>query len=301
MKKIRALSLPLDIQLELFDKTIKPILLYGTEVWGFGNCDVIERVHLKFLKYIFKLKKSTPSHMIYGELGIFPITVEIRHRAVSYWCKLVTDSTNETIGTQKLSTYVYSLIYNMHQNDKLKSQWLNNINNLLCNLGFSGMWESQTVVNAKWLSATLKRKLQDQYIQEWSTLSNTASSSINYRLIKTNFECSRYFKLLPDNLSQKMIEFRTRNHRLPVEVGRWVGTPLQERKCQYCNNDIGDEFHYVLKCDLFIDDRKQYIKQYYYRNPNVIKYNELMNTTNVVKLKKLAIFICKILKTVRGL
>ena len=34
LKKIRALSLPLDIQIELFDKTIKPILLYGTEVWG---------------------------------------------------------------------------------------------------------------------------------------------------------------------------------------------------------------------------------------------------------------------------
>ena len=57
LKKIRALSLPLDRQPELFDKTIKPILWYGTEVWGFGKCDVIERVHLKFLKYIFKLKK----------------------------------------------------------------------------------------------------------------------------------------------------------------------------------------------------------------------------------------------------
>ena len=34
LTKIRAFSLPLDIQLELFDKNIKPILLYGTEVWG---------------------------------------------------------------------------------------------------------------------------------------------------------------------------------------------------------------------------------------------------------------------------
>ena len=300
LKKIRALSLPFDIQLELFDKTIKPILLYGAEVWGFGNCDLLDRVQLRFLKYIFKLKKSTPSHMIYGELGIFPITVDIRHRALTYWSKLIANSSADTLGTQKLSTYIYSLMYNMHKHRRLKSQWLDNIKNLLCNLGFSGIWDSQIVENNKWLSATLKRKLQDQYIQNWSTLSNTASSSKNYRLWKTNFERSSFLKLLPDYLSQKMLAFRTRNHRLPVETGRWFGIPLQERKCQYCNNDIGDEFHYILNCNSFLEERKTYIKRYYFTRPNIIKYNELMNTTNIDMLKKLAKFICIIMKTVRN-
>jgi hypothetical protein len=26
---------------------VKPVLLYGCELWGYGNCDIIERVHLK--------------------------------------------------------------------------------------------------------------------------------------------------------------------------------------------------------------------------------------------------------------
>ena len=34
LQKIRSLSLPLDIQIDLFNKTIKPILLYGCEAWG---------------------------------------------------------------------------------------------------------------------------------------------------------------------------------------------------------------------------------------------------------------------------
>ena len=117
LKKIRILSLPLHLQIELFDKMVKPILLYGAEVYCFGNCDVIERVHLKFLKYILKLKTSTPSHMIYGELCIFPITLEIRHRALTYWCKLITDCTNETLGTEKLATYICSLIFTMQRNN----------------------------------------------------------------------------------------------------------------------------------------------------------------------------------------
>ena len=114
LQKTRTSNLPLDLQLDLFDKTIKSILLYGAEVWGFWNCDVIERIQLKFLKYIFKLNKTTPSHMIYGELGIFPITIEIQHCALSFWCKLISDS-RETLVTQKLSTYIYSFIFNMHE------------------------------------------------------------------------------------------------------------------------------------------------------------------------------------------
>ena len=84
MKKIRICNLSQDLQLDFFDKTIKPILLYGSEIWGFGNCDVIERVQLKFIKLIFNVKRSTPTNMIYGELGIFPITVDIQQRVVSF-------------------------------------------------------------------------------------------------------------------------------------------------------------------------------------------------------------------------
>ena len=48
--KIRNLNLPIDIQLKLFDYLVEPILLYGAEVWGFENLDIIERVHLQFCK-----------------------------------------------------------------------------------------------------------------------------------------------------------------------------------------------------------------------------------------------------------
>ena len=35
--KSRRLALPVDIQCELFDKIVVPILLYGSEVWGYSN------------------------------------------------------------------------------------------------------------------------------------------------------------------------------------------------------------------------------------------------------------------------
>ena len=82
IKKCHNLNLPFDIQIDLFNKTIKPILLYGCEVWGFGNCNVIEQIQLKFYKYIFNLKKIYT--IIYSELGVKPILLDIKSCILTY-------------------------------------------------------------------------------------------------------------------------------------------------------------------------------------------------------------------------
>ena len=70
LKMGRLYKLSVKIQLDLFDKMIKPILLYGCEVRGFGKNEVLERVHLKFCKILLNLKSSTLNYMVYGELLI---------------------------------------------------------------------------------------------------------------------------------------------------------------------------------------------------------------------------------------
>ena len=69
LKRCRKLSLPLDIQVELFEKMISPILLYGSELWGYEKCELANKLQLRFYKLLLGLKKSTPSCMILGELG----------------------------------------------------------------------------------------------------------------------------------------------------------------------------------------------------------------------------------------
>ena len=88
LRKIRNLNLPISLQIDLFDKMIKPILLYGSEIHGFGNIDILERVQLKFLKYILNLKASTPSFMVYGETGVTPLAIDIKTRIISFWTKI---------------------------------------------------------------------------------------------------------------------------------------------------------------------------------------------------------------------
>ena len=43
LKLVRKHNLSIKCLLSLFDQMVKPILLYGCEIWGFGNNDVLEK------------------------------------------------------------------------------------------------------------------------------------------------------------------------------------------------------------------------------------------------------------------
>ena len=69
-------NLPLDIVLDLFDKMILPVLLYGCEIWGLEKLEKLENIeifHRKFLKYILKVNNQTTDCMVYGETGRTPL------------------------------------------------------------------------------------------------------------------------------------------------------------------------------------------------------------------------------------
>ena len=49
LHKSRQLQLPIDIQLKLLDELIKPVLLYGCEVWAYEDTDILESYTSNFV------------------------------------------------------------------------------------------------------------------------------------------------------------------------------------------------------------------------------------------------------------
>ena len=87
-------------------------------------------------------------------------------------------------------------------------------------------------------------------------------------------------------------EFRTTNHKLPIEHGRWNNIPRENRKCNLCNlEEIGDEFYYILNCPYFKQYRDIYIKKRYTKRPNIINFLGIMASTNKLNLTNLCKFI----------
>lgn len=286
LSKVRQLSLPIDIQIDLFNKTVKPILLYGAEIWGFGNNEIIERVQLKYYKNVLNLKKSTPTVMLYGELGIHPIEIDIHSKTISFWTKLVKPE------NRKLSSCMYYILMSIQSHSATKFNWLIHLKQIFIDCGQIGIWSSQQIANPKWLIVSMKQKLQDLYVQKWN---NKVHEDTNYKLFKETINLEKYMIVLQENEYKPILAYRTRNHKLPIETGRWSKTDRHLRICNLCNEDLGDEMHYLLSCKRLKNARKLYVKPYYYTRPNILKYGQLLNSHNLKELKNLAKFISIIL------
>ena len=289
-QRIHNLELPIDCQLKLFDQTIVPILLYGCEVSGFEICNVLEKVHLNFLRSIFRMKKSTPLVMIYGEFGRFPLSIWIKSRMVSYWAKLM--NAKET----KLTSIMYKIHYVLHTSNDYSCKWLLQIKSVLDSVGLSYVWLEQKVVSISWLVNTVKLRLKDQYVQSWFSAIDNSPKCINYRLFKSEFKLEEYMQKLCKTNCITLCRYRTTNHKLPIETGRWNDVDRSDRICTLCNSiSIADEFHYLFNCKYFENERRQMIPQRYFYHPNVLKYRELMASSNLQILHNMCRFISLIL------
>ena len=295
IKKCKRLMLPLDIQIELFDRMVTPILLYGCEVWCPAMSDFASKLQLRFYKIIMKVRKTTPTCMVYGELGQFPLELQAKGRLLSFWYNLV-----DVNNSNKLSSILYKFLHNSYTKfNGYKSPYLSFVETTLNGLGLSGMWLKQFEmdVSVSWFKAKLKESLRDQYIQQWFKDVDTKDGCYNYRMFKTVFEYENFLHKLPQNLVYPLLRFRTLNHRLPVQSGRIDNIPRGERICTKCNtNDIGDEFHYIMTCPFFTDSRRKFIAQRYYKFPNAIKFHALYNNTNYRQLVRLSLFTKVIMK-----
>ena len=66
---------------------VAPILLYGAEIWGGEYCEVIERVHAQFCKYVINIGShakniSSPERML-------PLFVNYISKCIKYWVKII--------------------------------------------------------------------------------------------------------------------------------------------------------------------------------------------------------------------
>ena len=125
-------------KLKLFDSIILPILMYGSEIWGFCRSDDIEKVHLRFLKQILDVRKQTSNVAVYGELGRFPLFVLRKIRILKYWFKILTapDSLLYKVYLQQVTYLNIDANFNC---------WAQCVRKLLNELGFSYFGDFQSI------------------------------------------------------------------------------------------------------------------------------------------------------------
>ena len=72
----------------MYDAQILPILMYGSELWGFQQFAVIEKAHMFACKRFFNVSVQTPNKIIYRDLGRYPMFITSAVLCVKYWLRI---------------------------------------------------------------------------------------------------------------------------------------------------------------------------------------------------------------------
>jgi hypothetical protein len=267
------LLLPPDIHLDLFEKMITPILLYGSEIWGSATLEPLEIFYRNFIKRMLGLGRSTPNCIVYGEVGRKPLQNQIYNRMISFWVKISEGKTS------KLSSLMYNLIYKLHLNESYHSPWLLCIKKILCDTGNPYFWYNQEMLMPKdFIKNIVSTQLNNQFLQQWNFEMNRNRRCIIYKTFKNNLIFEPYLKDLHFLERRALSRFRCGSHNLPISKNRLTGGNEEETKCKFCECDYCDEFHVLFCCEYFKKQRKTFLKNTYLKKPSAFKMIELFNS-----------------------
>jgi hypothetical protein len=245
----------------IFDHTIKPILLYGCEIWGSFNSQtarfrnnslqldeiyskaLCEKLHIKFCRYILGVHKKSAKFAVLAELGRFPMGYNIISQMLNYWHRL------ENLDDS------FPLLQTAYNADKLNfqnklSSWCGSVNLLF--RYFPELMKLQHATSSLF-KTKCKKYLQEQFLNNWYKKKDILSSTgklDTYCKIKQYFGLENYLTILKNFTQRKTLtRFRISAHKLRIESGRYLGMSRTSRICLNCTlNEVEDEIHFLFKC-----------------------------------------------------
>ena len=248
----------------IFDALVKPIALYGSEIWsGYKSCYVsktiaemfeltlkntneFDKTYMRFCKYTLGVHSKACNFAVISELGLFPLIISILANCINVWLHAIQSHRDSLVHKAYLE-----------QKNSSKSQnncWLQFVKSLLNDLGFSHVWKNQSTFNVASLLFSVKNKLKERFISFWKRRlsSETCEKGMKklrtYKLIKQNFGIEPYLEQLSDRHLRKCLSsFRISAHRLRIERGRYYREKPEERLCNSCNQ-IENEIHFLCEC-----------------------------------------------------
>ena len=171
-----------DVFFKLFDAKIQPILLYGAEVWGMDNCDLIESVHLFAMKSFLNVSSRTPNVMIYGDTGRFPLSINAKLRSIKYWLKVLNMSDDR----------LPKRVYDMNLCTSISNSWVSKIKSTLEECDYEEVWTNQRVPNERSFLRSIREKLISKFHADWESRVMSSPRYSFYRLFKSSCELEQY-------------------------------------------------------------------------------------------------------------
>ena len=217
-------GIPLKLGLHLFESLVTPILLYGSELFGFKVHDALSSLPNQFYRHLLRIPPGSASAGLYMCLDKPTINSLAIERAVGYWLKLL------KMPEDRLPKIAYK--YQCRLADLGKPSWVSDLRGIRDRTGFSIIWRNGGPVHSKPFLKMFKTRLRDI---EFSQLRNQASelSSLRHLLV------IKKQKGLEGSLNTNVIESRRVAGMLLLNApGKLITRNENERICSCCREKL---------------------------------------------------------------
>ena len=308
VRSLKPLPKP-SILLHLFDHLIKPILLYGCEIWSpldllYRNAkgplnekasfikdlrdkfpyitkymdkeDPTEKLHLKCCKLALGVHSKSSNLAVYAELGRYPLFIDQLVQCIKYieYMELETENV--------LLKRLYKSVVDGDKQSKLCT--LTTLKHQL----YKSMGMANLPTNSKKkFYCTLRHKLRTSFGEYWyayisTTLSITGRQGGNklrtYKTFKTTINYEPYLQVANPEKRKAIAQFRISSHQLNIETGRFnkknAYIPPEQRTCKYCSlSKMEDEYHFLMECPRYEPLRLKLLERIMGYNQHFISYS----------------------------
>ena len=166
--------------MHIFDHTVKPVLLYASEIVGLFNnnknvgvnsnndshfisnlysWNPLEKLNISMGKYVLGVNKRTTNLAIYGELGRYPLYIDTIISMIKYWVRLCKSTHHDPLLRE---AYEENLL--MYGNNE--PCWLRCIHILLKHLNMDHMLTHPENFKSRHIYS-IKKKIQNNYETLW--------------------------------------------------------------------------------------------------------------------------------------
>jgi len=279
---------PINIYLKSFDTVIKPIVLYGCEIWGENminkkDCNAFampkfdvslpcEQLHVKICKQILRVPRKATNIAVLAELGRRPLYYDIMINLTKYYLRLQSLSNNGLL--QKVFTQSKTIDNNTVEIMKYVA------NEVGCNMELVNFCNKSVMKRSV---KQMKNKLSKYFENCFFTYMQEENNKklCTYKHFKPDYCMEPYLYCITDPIVRKEVTcLRISAHTLNIERGRYKNINRDKRICSVCNSgEIENEFHFMMDCAFYLDLRQKYL----YPLLSMLKMNDWDGFVNIIR------------------
>lgn len=273
-------DLPVKVSCNLFDTLIRPILCYNSEIFymdiylkyyrakqrsiknnfqvdkfDFIDKTTLEKVHLHFCKNILGVRRNSTNLTARAELGRSPVEKYIAFQTIKYLSRLHMDDINPLLK----DAFQLCKVLDSENN----YSWFTYAKDICSDIGIDindlGKCKNVKILNN--FQKIFKKQIDNYYNNILSNKIlqlNEDNKIFLYKYFKQETSEFEYYLSHPNFETRKnLTKFRTSDHSLQIEVGRYKKIPREQRFCLSCDQKLDDEYHFFLHCQLNSKLRKE--------------------------------------------